>query len=207
MQEGLLVIFSAPSGGGKSTLIHRLMAEEGRMAFSVSHTTRAPRPGEQDGVDYYFVSEETFDRMLAENAFVEWARVHGHRYGTSRKEVERLLRLGQDVLFEVDFQGGRALMRRFPEAVSIFVLPPSMAEVRRRLRSRGTDAPEEIALRLRNARMEVAVAGEYRYVVVNDDLDRVIGDVRAILTAERLRSHRAADRIRALVAEEVPSDE
>lgn len=207
MQEGLLVIFSAPSGGGKSTLIHRLMAEEGRMAFSVSHTTRAPRPGEQDGVDYYFVSEETFDRMLAENAFVEWARVHGHRYGTSRKEVERLLRLGQDVLFEVDFQGGRALMRRFPEAVSIFVLPPSMAEVRRRLRSRGTDAPEEIALRLRNARMEIAVAGEYRYVVVNDDLDRVIGDVRAILAAERLRSHRAADRIRSLVAEEVPSDE
>jgi len=204
MQEGLLVIFSAPSGGGKSTLIHRLMEAEGRMAFSVSHTTRSPRPGEQDGVDYYFVSEETFDRMLADGAFVEWARVHGHRYGTSRGEVQRLLRLGQDVLFEVDFQGGRALMRRFPEAVSIFVLPPSMAEVHRRLLARGTDTPEQIALRLRNARMEIAAAGEYRYAVVNDDLDRALADVRAILAAERLRSHRAADRIRRLVAEEVP---
>jgi len=207
MQEGLLVIFSAPSGGGKSTLIHRLMQDEPGMAFSVSHTTRAPRPGERDGVDYHFVSEATFDRMLAEGAFVEWARVHGHRYGTSREEVKRLLRLGRDVLFEVDFQGGRALMRRFPRAVSIFVLPPSMAEVRRRLLARGTDSPESVSLRLKNARMEIAVAGEYRYAVVNDDLDRAVRHVRAILTAERPRSDRAQDRIRALVAEEVPSHE
>lgn len=204
MEDGLLVIFSAPSGAGKSTLIHRLMEEEPSLAFAVSHTTRPPRPGERDGEDYYFVSDVAFDHMLRQRSFVEWAWVHGHRYGTSRQEVDRLLRSGREVIFDVDFQGGRALMRRFPEAVSLFILPPSLAEVHRRLLGRGTNSPEEIALRLRNARVEIAVAGEYRYAVVNDHLDRALDDIRTILRAERLRSRRVAGLVRALVAEEVP---
>ena len=201
--KGLLLVLSAPSGAGKSTIIGRLLAHEPTLAFSVSHTTRPPRTGEVDGVDYHFASDEAFDRMLAADGFAEWANVHGRRYGTSLDEVRRLQSLGRDVIFDVDFQGGRALMRRFPEAVAVFVLPPSLAEVKRRLVARGTDNGDTIALRLQNARVELATAGEYRYAVTNDDLDRAVDDVRAILRAERLRAARQADRVRALVAEEV----
>ncbi len=201
--DGLLVIISAPSGVGKTTLIRRLLAEEPTCVFAVSHTTRAMRPGEVEGRDYYFIGDEEFDRMVAAGAFLEWALVHGHRYGTSRGEVERLRAMGRDVVFEVDFQGGRALMRAFPEAVSIFVLPPSMAEVRRRLQLRGTDDPSAMDLRLRNARMEIATAFEYRYAVVNEDVERALRDIRVILAAERLKSVRHMDLVRALVAEEV----
>lgn len=201
--KGLLLVLSAPSGAGKSTIIGRLLGAEPSLAFSVSHTTRAPRNGEADGRDYHFVTDEAFDRMLAQDGFAEWAHVHGRRYGTSMDEVRRLQSLGRDVVFDVDYQGGRALMRRFPDAVSIFVLPPSLAEVKRRLEARGTDQDETIALRLQNARVELAIAGEYRYAVTNDDLDRAVDDVRAILRAERLRANRQAERVRTLVAEEV----
>lgn len=201
--EGLLIVISAPSGVGKTTLIRRLLREEPSCTFAVSHTTRPPRPGEKDGVDYYFVSESDFDRMIGASEFLEWAVVHSHRYGTSRAEVERLRAQGRDVVFEVDYQGGRALMRHFPESVSIFVLPPSMAEVRRRLAERGTDSPDEVALRLRNARVEIATAFEYRYAVVNDEVGRALGDIRTILAAERLASARAKTLIRALVSEDV----
>lgn len=152
-------------------------------------------------MDYYFVTEEVFDRMVGGGEFLEWAVVHAHRYGTSRAEVSRLRSAGRDVVFEVDYQGGRALMRHFPEAVSIFVLPPSMAEVRRRLQGRGSDDPESIALRLRNARVEIATAFEYRFAVVNDEAERCLRDIRTILAAERLKSQDAKDLIRALVAE------
>lgn len=200
---GLLVIISAPSGVGKTTLIHRLLAEEPSYVFAVSHTTRPPREGERDGVDYYFISGEEFDRMVAADEFLEWALVHGHRYGTSRSEVERLRALGRDVVFEVDFQGGRALMRQYPESVSIFILPPSMAEARRRLLRRKSDDLDSVDVRLRNARVEIASAFEYRYVVVNDDVERAFRDIRTILAAERLRSVRHEGLVRSLVAEEV----
>ncbi len=201
--DGLLVIISAPSGVGKTTLIRRLLLEEPSCTFAVSHTTRPPRPGEQDGFDYYFIREDEFDRMVEADEFLEWAMVHAHRYGTSRAEVARLQAQGRDVVFEVDFQGGRALMRLFPDAVSIFLLPPSMAEVRRRLEGRGTDDPPTMALRLHNARVEVATAFEYRYAVVNDDVGRALRDLRTILSAERLKSARCKDLVRALVAEDM----
>lgn len=201
--KGLLVVLSAPSGAGKSTIIQRVMAAEPTAAFSVSHTTRAPRAGEVDGVHYHFVDEAEFSRIERAGGFVEWANVHGHRYGTSVAEVARLLSEGRDVVFDVDFQGARSLMRRFADAVTIFVLPPSMAEVRRRLEGRGTDDADTIRLRLQNARVEIATAGEFGYTVTNDVLDLVVEDVRAILRAERLRAARHPDRIRALVAEEV----
>lgn len=201
--EGLLVIISAPSGVGKTTLIKRLLEERPEMVFAVSHTTRPKREGEVEGRDYYFVDEETFSRMVAQGEFLEWAVVHQHRYGTSKKEVERLLQTGRDVVFEVDFQGGRALMRHYPEAVSIFILPPSLKEVERRLRKRGTDDEETIALRLKNARIEIATAFEYRYAVINDDVERALREVLTILDAERLRSRWALPHVRALVAEEV----
>lgn len=201
--KGLLVVISAPSGAGKSTIISRLTAAEPGFAFSVSHTTRPPRPGEVDGVHYHFVDDDRFAAIERTDGFVEWAYVHGCRYGTSVAEVQRLLSKGRDVIFDLDYQGGRALMRRFPEAVTIFVLPPSMAEIRRRLDGRATDDESTIRLRLQNARVEIAAAGEYGYTVTNDDLDRAVEDVLAILRAERLRAIRHAARIRELVAEEV----
>jgi guanylate kinase len=201
--KGLLLVLSAPSGAGKSTIIGRLMAAEPGMAFSVSHTTRPPRAGEVDGVDYHFVTEDRFGEILAADGFAEWAHVHGRRYGTSLAEVRRLQDTGRDVVFDVDYQGARQLMRRFPDAVSVFVLPPSLAEVKRRLEARGTDDGQTIALRVANARVELATAGEYRYAVTNDDLDRAVADVQAILRSERNRATRQADRVRSLVAEEV----
>jgi guanylate kinase len=201
--KGLLVVLSAPSGTGKTTIIQRVMAADPNLAFSVSHTTRAPRAGEVDGRDYHFVTQEQFTAIEGEGGFVEWAHVHAHRYGTSVAEVDRLLAAGRDVVFDVDYQGGRSLMRRFPDAVTIFVLPPSLAEIRRRLDGRNLDDEATIRLRLNNARVEIATAGEYGFTVINDELDRAVDDVRAILRASRLRSAHHAARIRALVAEEV----
>jgi guanylate kinase len=199
--KGILAILSAPSGVGKTTIIQRVMADDPNCAFAVSHTTRVPRKGEVDGRDYYFVDDAAFDGLVAAGAFAEWAHVHGKRYGTSVAEISRLADAGRDVIFEVDFQGGRALMRRFPDAVTVFIVPPSMAEVHRRLVGRGTDDADTIARRMHQARVEIATAGEYRYLVVNDDLDRAVADVQAILRAERLRSVRFPERIRSLVAE------
>lgn len=201
--KGILVIISAPSGAGKSTIIRRLLERDPGCRFAVSHTTRAPRPGEVDGRDYYFVDNATFMAMVERNEFAEWADVHSNLYGTSMAEIARLSSQGIDVVFEVDYQGGRALMRRFPDAASIFILPPSMAEVRHRLELRGTDTPETIALRLHNARIEIATAGEYRYAVVNDDLDAAVDRVASIVAVERMRSIRRPDMIRALVAENI----
>lgn len=214
--DGLLVIISAPSGVGKTTIIQRLLKAESNCTFSVSHTTRPPRNGEVNGQDYHFIDETTFRAMIDRNEFVEWAEVHGAKYGdssqnvrtarlygTSRNEITRLTGPGKDVLFEVDYQGGRSLMRQFPSAVSIFVLPPSMATIKERLTGRGTDDQATIDLRLHNARIEIATAGEYQYVVVNDDLDRTVGDVAAILRSQRCRADRHPARIRALVAEKV----
>jgi len=201
--DGLLVIISAPSGVGKTTLINRLLQVEPDCVFAISHTTRPPRQGEKEGVNYYFVSTEEFKAMVARGDFAEWAEVYeGCFYGTSRAEVDRLRSSGRDVVFEVDFHGGRSLMRLYPEAISVFVLPPSMATVKKRLTGRGTDDQSSMAERLSKARTEIATAHEYDYIVVNDDLDTAVDDLRTIVKAGRLRNERSAGLVRSLVAEE-----
>jgi guanylate kinase len=182
----MLFVITGPSGCGKSTLIRKVRRALGDLEFSVSHTTRARRPSEKDGVDYRFVTERAFERMVREGRFVEHARVHGHLYGTSRAEVERKGRRG-DVVLDIDVQGARQVRAKVPGAVHIFVMPPVAGELRRRLRRRGEDSPEDVERRLRNARGEIKAYGEFDYVVVNDDLDRAAADLKAVIVASRRR--------------------
>lgn len=184
-----LIILSAPSGAGKSTLAKVLRERLPNLAVSISHTTRAPRPGEENGVHYYFVTPAEFERMVANDAFVEHARVFDNFYGTSRAEIERLLKAGKDVILDIDWQGARNIKRAFPDAVSIFILPPSRAELENRLRNRKQDSDEIIARRMRDATSEMSHYDEFDYVVVNDDLEAAIADIRATIagTPERRR--------------------
>ncbi|MFO7652827.1 MAG: guanylate kinase [Candidatus Krumholzibacteriia bacterium] len=189
----MLVLISGPSGAGKSTFVERLLASDRRLAFSVSVTTRPPRPGEVDGEDYHFVEETGFQRLVAANAFVEWARVHGHSYGTRTADLRALQEAGRVPLLDLDVQGGCSVIDRFgPELVSVFLFPPSWPELERRLRSRGTDSEEVIRTRLDNARWEVGFADRYGYWLVNDDLDAAVERMRAIITAECCRRERQA---------------
>jgi guanylate kinase len=169
---GVILVLSAPSGTGKSTVAEALLARLPELALSVSHTTRAPRGAEADGRDYHFLDLDTFRRMEAAGRFLESATVHGNRYGTARDEVERIRSQGRSVLLDVDVQGGRAVMEALPEALTVFLLPPGMGELERRLRGRGTDAAETIRLRLDNARTELAAGVAYDHLVVNDDVGR-----------------------------------
>jgi guanylate kinase len=188
--ERLLIVVSAPSGAGKTTLCEEAVRRLPRLVHSVSYTTRPPRPDESDGRDYHFVEEGTFKRMVAEGAFAEWATVHGHLYGTSRKDLEAHFARGNDVILDIDTQGAAILRAAYPEGVFIFILPPSFAQLEARLRARGTDRPEEIARRLARARTEMAAYPEYEYVVVNDDVERAVEVLCAIITAERSKSRR-----------------
>lgn len=186
--EGQLLVLSAASGAGKTTLAHRLLALEPRARFSVSYTTRPPRGQERDGVDYHFVDDAAFDRLIEEGALVEWAEVHGHRYGTAHATVREGLAAGHLVVFDIDVQGGEQIARAYPEAITVWVMAPSAEELARRLRGRGTDAPEAITRRLAAAAEENARGlTSYRYLVVNDDLETAVADLRAILRAERCR--------------------
>jgi guanylate kinase len=188
---GLLLILSAPSGCGKTTLAHKLLERESpHGSFSVSYTTRAPRGKEQDGVDYHFVGEPTFRKMIDEGELLEWAQVHGKLYGSHRSTVDEA-RAGKLVAFDIDVQGGNQIKVRHPEAVSVFILPPSMQELERRLRDRKTDAEEVIQKRLVAARQEIqSGTATYDYLLVNDDLDRAFEDLCAIVRAERMRRGR-----------------
>lgn len=171
---GHLFIVSAPSGAGKSTLCSAVRKHFGGLAYSVSYTTRSPRPGEREGVEYHFISEADFRQGIRQGQWAEWARVHGNYYGTSSEWIARTLNTGQDILMDIDLQGARQMLAHFPQAVTIFILPPSMAELERRLRRRGTDSSDAIALRLENAREEIGQRGVCRHEVVNNNLDQAI---------------------------------
>ena len=194
-RRGMLVILSSPSGAGKSTLSRRLLAEDPQISFSVSATTRPPRVGEVEGREYYFRDRAEFERMVADGEMLEHAEVFGNLYGTPIQPVRRSCAQGRDVLFDVDWQGGQQIrnseMGR--DAISIFILPPSIAELERRLRDRAQDAPDVIERRMREARREMSHWAEYRYILINDDLDTCYAELRAILTAERLRRDRRPD--------------
>jgi guanylate kinase len=182
--RGLLIVVSSPSGAGKTTLCRRLIAEFPDIVFSVSYTTRPKRRGEEEGVDYHFVDRTIFDTMIERGEFAEWADVHQHRYGTTVDAVRQALEGGRHVLFDIDYQGGRQIKAKFEkEAVLVFVLPPSLAELENRLHKRDTDAPEVIERRLRKAHEELKQYGIYQYLIVNDDLARAYDRLRAIYLA------------------------
>ncbi len=181
-----LVILSAPSGAGKSSLAKALAADP-RFGISVSHTTRAPRPGEQDGVHYHFVDHATFDRLVAEQAFLEHAQVFGNRYGTTRAAVEALLREGRHVILDIDWQGARRIKALWPQALSVFILPPSLDALEARLRGRGQDDESVIAERMAKARAEIAHAGEFDHIIVNDEFDEALADLKTLIAEGRVR--------------------
>lgn len=191
--RGLLLVVSSPSGAGKTTLCSRLRQEFPKLGFSVSYTTRKPRPGETDGVEYNFVTPERFQEMAAADEFAEYAMVHGNMYGTSARQVSAALDQGRDLLFDIDFQGGRQLRNRFrEEVVLVFILPPSLRELERRLRRRATDAEDVIAQRLKVARSELAHYAEYDYLIVNDDFEQAYDALRAVYVAALHRRQRQA---------------
>jgi guanylate kinase len=194
MTAGKLFVISAPSGAGKTTLLKRVMARVANLTFSVSHTTRHPRPGERDGVDYSFVSTVEFEKMIRDGAFLEYARVHANLYGTSRLAVTTLQQQGKDVVLDIDVQGAAILRREaIAGATYIFVAPPSLTELEQRLRGRGTEGEEMIAVRLANARKELAVMKDYEYLVVNQRVEESVELLTAIILAERARGHRLPD--------------
>ncbi|MGN2243946.1 guanylate kinase [Frateuria sp. GZRR33] len=200
-QPGTLFIVAAPSGAGKSTLVNALLEREPTISLSISHTTRPPRVGEEYGRHYYFVERAEFERQIAAGTFLEHAEVHGNFYGTSLATVQDLLDQGRDVLLEIDWQGAAQIRRAKPDCVSVFILPPSRTELERRLRGRGSDAPEVIERRLHNSREEIAHAHEFDYIVVNDGFDEALGDLQAIVRAVRHRGELQWKRHEALIAE------
>jgi guanylate kinase len=190
---GNLYVVAAPSGAGKSSLVKALMELDSRVVPSISHTTREPRGQELHGREYYFVSQETFDQMVVQQAFLEWAQVHGNRYGTSKHSIEQRMAQGADVVLEIDFQGAIQVKRIFPNAVLVFILPPSWEELRSRLERRAEDSAEVIELRLQNAAAEMRHAQEFDFVIINELFDGALFDLKAIVHAQRLKF--AAQRI------------
>ena len=184
---GNLFVVAAPSGAGKSSLVKALMELDAGVQPSVSHTTRAPRGQEFDGREYFFINDAEFDAMVAENAFLEWAHVHGNRYGTSKSTIEERISQGLDVVLEIDFQGAVQIKRLFANAVLIFILPPSWEELRSRLLRRGEDTAEVIEIRLANAATEMAQAHEFDFVIINQLFDKALFDLKAIVHAQRLK--------------------
>ena len=189
--RGLLLVVSSPSGAGKTTLCTRLRQEFDQLRFSVSYTTRAPRPGEAHGREYFFVDPADFTEMVARDEFAEYALVHGNNYGTSARLINDALASGEDLLFDIDFQGGRQLKAKFPgDVVLVFIVPPSLQELERRLRARNTDTTDVIERRLRVARDELRHYPEYDYIIVNDDLDRAYDVLRSVYVSETFRCAR-----------------
>lgn len=198
--NGRLFIVAAPSGAGKSTLVNALLEREPGIALSISHTTRPPRPGDVDGVQYHFVDRATFERMVAHGDFLEHADVFGNYYGTSCGAVEPTLRAGRDVLLEIDWQGARQVRTAMPDCVSIFILPPSRAELERRLRSRATDSEATIEKRLAASREEIAHAHEFDCIIVNDAFEEAVAQMRGIVHAARADATLPVERHKTLIA-------
>jgi guanylate kinase len=189
MQTGRLFVVTAPSGAGKTSLINALLREDPRLKLSISYTTRSPRPGEQDGREYHFVDDATFLAMRARGEFLESAEVHGHRYGTSRQVINEALARGDDLVLEIDWQGARQVRALYPGCVGIFIHPPSVEELERRMRSRGQDAEAVIRRRLDNAREELAHAGEFEYAIINKDFETAKRELAEIIRNERAKPH------------------
>jgi len=198
---GNLFVVVAPSGAGKTSLVNELLRRDSRIRLSISYTTRAPRDGEVQGREYHFVSRPEFERMIASGDFLEHANVYGNYYGTSRRWIERELAGDHDVLLEIDWQGARQVRALFPGMVGIFILPPSIAELRRRLEARGKDAPESIVTRVASARDEVSHVLEFEYIIVNEQFDVAVADLQAVVRAARLSRERRADRLARLLGE------
>ena len=205
-RRGVLLIVASPSGAGKTSLCRRLMADHGGLELSISMTTRAIRPGEVAGRDYHFVSDAEFQALIDQDAFLEWADVHGHRYGSPRAPIDKALAEGRDVLFDIDWQGARDIAAKCPEdAVRVFILPPSLEELRRRLVTRSQDADDVIERRIQNAKGEIEHCDAFDYVFVNDDFDRSYAELAHIYHAERSRRRRNlwVDAYRAALLSEV----
>lgn len=198
-ERGSLIVVSAPSGAGKTSLAERVLKRLPDLRFSISYTTRALRGSEQHGVDYYFVSKDEFQAMRDRGEFLESAEVHGHLYGTHEKQVQDLLAAGYDVMLDIDVQGAAQVRRRMPEAISIFVLPPSRDVLESRLLTRNLNEPGDIEQRLRNGAIEVQLYERFNYVIVNDDLDRALAQLEAIIVAERCRPGRQSKRIESII--------
>ncbi len=190
MSLGQLYVISAPSGAGKTSLVKRLTDSDPLIKVSVSTTTRPPRPGEVDGVNYHFTDVDTFKQKVAQGDFLEWAEVFGNYYGTQQSQVERLLEEGFDVILEIDWQGAQQVREKMPGTQSIFIVPPSLEELERRLTGRGTDAPEVVARRLSEAKDEMRHYPEFDYLVINDDFDVAFEELHTIFKANRLRTER-----------------
>lgn len=209
--RGILFVVSSPSGGGKGTLIQRVLKQVPNLSYSVSFTTRAPRNGEVNGREYFFVTTEQFEEMIGAEAFLEWAHVHSKLYGTARQQVLKEISEGRDIILEVDVQGAASVRALMADSVSIFILPPSFEVLKQRLKARGTDSPEELDLRLRNAHLELKDYSAFEYVILNDDLDRAANQMTAIVHAERARLNRQEARVRRVVeaftADEVPESQ
>ena len=196
----LVIVVSGPSGAGKSTILQRALVEVPRLRFSVSHTTRPPRPGEREGIDYHFVSREEFMRLAVGEMFLEWAEVHGQRYGTARAEYARAGEDGVDLLLDLDVQGAEKVRARFSDSVSIFILPPSYEHLERRLRSRGPADEAAYARRLTVAREELQLFPKYDYAIINDDLDESVESLKAIIRAARCRTGRVEPAARKILS-------
>ena len=200
-QPGNLYIISAPSGAGKTSLVSRLIERDSAIAVSVSHTTRGMRPGEQDGVNYNFVSEQAFKELIANGGFLEYAEVFGNYYGTSQAWVESALKRGQDIILEIDWQGAQQIRKAIPHAISIFILPPSREALHERLSNRGQDSDEVIAGRMAEARSESSHYAEYDYLVINDDFEQALNELAAIFIARRQELTSQSKRHAQLIAE------
>ena len=196
----IVIVVSGPSGAGKSTILQRALAEIPRLRFSVSHTTRPPRPGERDGIDYHFVSREEFLRLAVDEKFLEWAEVHGQRYGTARSEYARAAADGVDLLLDLDVQGAESVRAKFFDAVSVFILPPSYGDLELRLRSRGPSDEAAYARRLKVAREELQLFPKYDYAIINDDLDESAESLKAIIRAARCRASRVEPAARKILS-------
>jgi guanylate kinase len=190
MNRGMLIVVSSPSGGGKGTLIDRVLKTVPNVSYSVSFTTRAPRPSEEDGREYFFVDRATFEAMIERGDFLEWADVYGHLYGTSCTQVERERAAGHDIILEIDVQGAESIRKKIPDAVSIFILPPSFELLRERLLARGTDSADALERRMRGASSEVEQYSHFQYVILNDDINRASQQLAAVIYSERARRER-----------------